>query len=592
MGRTESIARAEQDDDLKDTPASRTRITRARVALLALGATVTTGITAQLRLGYQFGFRDQGVLSIRGISSADPSAFQNDWFNQYASQPHWTFDVVTYAGESIGALPIVYLLYFVAALISFGLAIAILAERWLPTRIRWLSLLIGPIVVLGPISPLGSTTPILPVAIPHVLGGTLACLTLALLVSKRYKLVVLATILTALAHVQHGANVAVILLAYAAFTTTSSRRDRLMVAAAGVIAAVYSVVATRVRGITGNGADFIEICELRSPHHCNADVWAPFKLSSGWILLVMIIIVIIIVPRGERRALAIIAGLPTIGLLLGVWADRFNAPIAGELAQVTNIYRLVTLILPLAAWAPLLLMVRASGREERSLSLVFGVTLLAIWFGSYTAVSDITDGNGNAHLLALAFGITIALAAWSTRVAPQYAAALFVAMAVAFVVHWDALDLRRPRMGLNASDPRVVTGRQIEEAIPVGSIIASPPSINWLRYASRRAIVLDCKAVPYGGRSWEEFKDRMEHLGGWQCNSTGTRTSLTLGDVADLHDRYGATHFLTGEDDPKFHDAKVAGWELVGEYSSWIADPAFPSVVPSSMMKLRLFEIP
>lgn len=559
---------------------------------LALSAALTSFIVLQLRLGYQFGFGDQAVLSIKGISSTDNTAWINDWFNSNASQPHWAFDLLTYLGERVGALPLAYFLYYLAALVIFGIASAVLAQHWLTGRAQWLALLIGPIVVLGPQSPLGSTTPLLPNAIPHVLGGCLAYLVLALLIVKRPLAASIVAGAVAIAHVQHGANIAVILLIFAVIQSGLSKRDRWTLVAAGMFAGLHAVLATRIRGITGNGDDFLEICALRSPHHCDANTWSAFRMTSGWFLALLIVTLILLLRKTDLRAMVVTTGVPLFGLLVGVWSDRLDVPIFGELAQSTNIYRLVTLLVPFAAWAAVIVITRSTSEHERSMALPFGTALLIMWFGSYSAPADLSQHQYGAMFLAVFTVAIIAVTAWSYRVKVWMIWLLVAAIVVATVLSWSGLHLRSVQVFPDQNDPRVATGQLIEQATPPGSIIAASPSLTWLRYASRRAVVADCKAVPYGGTPWVEYKERIEALGGWVCStSKNVLINLTLEDIQGLQDNFGATHVFVLEGDPKFESAREAGWNLVGEYNTWIGDPAFPLVNEPTMYRMRLFEI-
>ncbi|MEW6474742.1 MAG: hypothetical protein AB1679_21015, partial [Actinomycetota bacterium] len=94
------------------------------------------------RFGYGFGMEDQAVIALKGVARADRTAFVGDWFTAQVPQPHWLFDLVTFAGERLGALPLVYLLWWAASMLAFGLGSAWLARRFIPER-PWLAVLVG-----------------------------------------------------------------------------------------------------------------------------------------------------------------------------------------------------------------------------------------------------------------------------------------------------------------------------------------------------------------------------------------------------------------------------------------------------------------
>lgn len=584
---TEEPAHVGEDERPVDSP-SQLRST----ILFGLLASLTTAIAAQVRLGYTFGLTDQAVLMVKGISLADPSAYVNDWFNDSSPQPHWSFDLLTALGEKIHALPVMYLLYYVAALVVFGIATALLARRWLPSHAQWLVALVGPLMVFGPLSPLGSTTPIVPMALPHVLGGCLAYLAIALILLDRPVGAAVATVLTAVVHVQHGANLAVIVILCAVVWTDPTKRQRIILATAGLVAGLHAVVATRLRGITGNGSDFIEVCQLRSPHHCDANSWAPARLTVGWILVVMIALLIWTRRRHEPRRLAITSALPLIGLLIGVWSDRLDVPVLGELAQSTNVYRLVTLVIPFAVWAILVACADADTTERRGPMALVATLMLLVWFSAHSAVAGTGSAAGIVMVLAIVTAAVITSGLW-IHSRPNYPAIGSTAVLIA-VLCSGLLPLWFPpfSVGYSATDPRVIGARHVQDSTPVGSVIVAPPMMTWLRAASRRAVVVDCKSVPYGGEPWRQYKERIDSLGGWgNCHGERPYEQLTLDDIAAMVGEYGASHMLVGETDPKYVDAADAGWELVDQFESWLSGDGFPLKTPQPAITMRLYRI-
>src|SRR5688572_32293861 len=105
--------------------------------MLIAAATFTTAVAILFRYGYSFGLFDQTVYSLRGIALADPGAFAQDWFARTVPQPHWLFDVLTYVGTRLGALPAIYLLYWLSGIVVFAVGSVWLAERFLPRNAAW-----------------------------------------------------------------------------------------------------------------------------------------------------------------------------------------------------------------------------------------------------------------------------------------------------------------------------------------------------------------------------------------------------------------------------------------------------------------------
>ena len=453
--------------------------------------------------------------------------------------------------------------YWLVSLLAFGLATAWLAHHWLPERALWLAPLVGPILVLAPHSILGSTSPLLGWALPHMLGGCLASLALAALITRRYDIACVVTLLTAVAHVQHGANLAVVLLVSAVVLRDVGRRQRVALGGSAAFVVVMSVVVTRVRGLTGNGDDFLQICNEVVPLHCQANSWPDRWLIDGWALVGLVAMLVAARWRDEARHLVAPVVLPAVGLFVGVHADLADVAVLGELAQQTNVYRLVTLVDPFAAWALIGVVVTSVSASRRALAAVAVGLMATVWLSGASAALE-GEVAASALVVVSVIGLSLVSASgrpsevpWPLIGAPAAVLILVIALA------GPALNWHPVGLGLDADDPRVVMGRAIEDATPPGSVIAAAPSLDWVRFMSRRAVVADCKAVPYGGAAWSQYQERMAALGGRACHDTDAFDELSLETVAALGERYGATHLLTTRDDPKWAAARDAGWEVV-----------------------------
>src|SRR5690606_38225806 len=144
-------------------------------------------VLLHLRYGYRSGTDDHLVLSLQGLQWGREGFLVDDWFVRSAPQPHVLFDVVTWLGAATGRLSAVYLLWWVLGLAVGGVATALLARAWTPRRpvVVSVSVAVAVVLVLGPQVALGSTTPAMPIALPHQLGGFLGYLTGALLLTRR-----------------------------------------------------------------------------------------------------------------------------------------------------------------------------------------------------------------------------------------------------------------------------------------------------------------------------------------------------------------------------------------------------------------------
>src|SRR5439155_6368983 len=132
-----------------------------------------------------------------------------------------------------------------ASFVAFGLAAVWLTRRFLPGQ-PWMALLVGPTLVLGQSTAMGSSSALYGLALPGALGASLGFLTLAALVTGRWRAAAASALLAALAHVQHGADLAPVLLLAAALATTRPRAQRLALAAVGTALVTQAALVGRL----------------------------------------------------------------------------------------------------------------------------------------------------------------------------------------------------------------------------------------------------------------------------------------------------------------------------------------------------------
>jgi hypothetical protein len=540
------------------------RETRPRLAQV-LTASVTTLVAIVLRWGYTFGYFDQTVLSVRGIALADPHGFRSDWFTQSVPQPHWFFDVVTYIGERIGLLPWVYLAYWLAGIVAFGTGAVWLAERFLPGR-RTAAALIGPLVVLAPQAVLGSSGPLVWFAIPNMLGGCLAFLALSALLTGRFRIAVLAALVAGVVHVQHGANLAAVLMVAALLPHGWSRRQRFVLVGTALTLFAGAEVVALWRHLQPNGPEWLQACRDLIPYHCYAPSWRLPYLISGALIVVMAG-VFIWAARDRLRAVVPAVALPVAALVVGIAAERFGWGALGRLAQTYNVHRFVTLVVPFGAAGVLILGDRlARNHPARVRRAALGAVVGALVF----VWSSTTENPYSRQLIdrpsllaaALALAVAVWIAGWApSRLSLRPPAVVALIAALVPGVAMGASQGTFGRVGIDTSVGGIRAAVAVGRAVPETAVIAAPPEIYWLRLLSRRAVVADCKAGPYGGEAWLEYMRRVEALGGCQ-GSPSHFADLTTDQIEALRGRYGVTHVLLYGNDPKIGYAR-AHWSLV-----------------------------
>ncbi|MDZ4824893.1 MAG: DUF6798 domain-containing protein, partial [Actinomycetota bacterium] len=514
-------------------------------------------------------------------------AFHNDWFNERAPQPHWFYDIVTYIGDKSGHLPGVYFAYFLVTLAVFGVGISFLASYWLPKSRRPLAIgaallaAAGPKFVFGQFLPLGSE------ALPNLLGGALAFAAAAAIVSRRHRAAVVFALSAGLVHVQHGTVVAGILFLVAILSRDPKAIRLWYAGTAGALLLLTGIVSS-TRGLVADNKDMIEICENASPGHCNANVWIWPVVRDG-IIILLLAAAITVLRRREWRVLVPVLAIPAAISIVGFLADRHDVAFFGELAQRVFPYRVNSVVVPFAPWLAVLLVGAPVSKLWHALVRAAG----AIWVSGFylSAPNSITAAAivEYSHLRQLGWIVGALLATpMLVDAASKYIASVpirkvatswAVSAVLAVVACVGVINLGFSRvepgplhMGIRPGDGQYAFGQAIGDALPVDAVLAHPPDLTFIRLFTRRAVVGNCRAIPYGGDPWTEYKERMAALGApgpyYACYRSGYE-ALTADDVYTLRDRYGATHILLmGVTDPKIAFAEAENWDLV-----WTSGP-------------------
>src|SRR5690606_31440157 len=93
------------------------------------------------------------------------------------------------------------------------------------------------------------------------------------------------------------------------------------------------------------------------------------------------------------------------------------------------------------------------------------------------------------------------------------------------------------------------------------------PDLGWLRLMSRRAVLIDCKGVPYGGQPWREYNERLQALGvatPLECSNAGL-AAMSPEAIQALGEKYGATYVLLEPGDVAFDQVDGSWPRLTGE---------------------------
>jgi hypothetical protein len=578
-----------RDDDGPGTGSATQPWSRRLAGWPAQAATSTLLLAVLLHLRYVYlaGDRDHLVLSPMGMRWADPDAFAGDWALSNAPQPHWLFDVVTWVGASTGTLSLIYLLYWVAGLAAFGVATALLARTWTPQS-SWVAVVAVTVVAaIAPLYVLGSGAHLFATALPNGLGGCLLYLCAAALLVGRHRLAAVAGVATALAHVQHGVVALVLLLMMAAAVwLLRGRRFDLWLIGAVVADVAIVVFNLKLRPVAGELKDFQEVCGLLIPFHCEATSWTWGYFYGGVALMALALLTVGFVAVGERFRWVIVIVLPFLGLMGGVFADRYNVPVLGLAAQGLNVYRLTIELFQFSIWGLLVVAFAKLTPRQRWIGLVVTLVLASyalknqFWAldGNPTATTLPANGVQSIPLLLVAGLCLVAAVVVQTVPDLRLDPKRFVPVAVGagvlvLLVSGVAGNQFRPQ----PFDPKffskpglVAWGKEVRQVVPPGEQLLVPPSDVWVRMAAERGVVADCKLAPYGGEAWREYRTRIEELITFpECWLAGW-PKQTAQQLADSARRYGADYIVVRSDQVTDTTVQAAleaqGWtRVVGE---------------------------
>jgi hypothetical protein len=78
-------------------------------------------------------------------------------------------------------------------------------------------------------------------------------------------------------------------------------------------------------------------------------------------------------------------------------------------------------------------------------------------------------------------------------------------------------------------------------------------------------MVVDCKAVPYGGPAWTEYQARLNGLGGRAaCGDQGRSwLRVSTADLVAVAQRYRAAYLVLTEGDPRLEQLQQSGWRVL-----------------------------
>ena len=475
---------------------------------------------------------DHTVLAPVGINSADPDAFAGDWFMINAPQPHWFFDNVVAFGRATDQLDATLFGFFAVGALAFGYATALLAQTWAPRMPLLAGLFVTTVAHLAPTYFAGTATIGVLIAVPAVVAANLLYLYITVsLLGYRWAPVLLLAIMTI--HVQIGfiaLGVGILMLLANAGARFRGHQGGRMDLGANILVILASALlgawALSLRQVASNPSDFMQICERFIPFHCFPRSWTLWELAVvPFGSLAACAPALLISTQRTRKLYLIITGSLALTLITGVFLALIPTAGIAQFLIGNNIFRLGAAVFPFTIWALLTPFLRSRWSPK---SLLLSAVLLGTWAlllsQSGTVLSQriphFHSEKRSLLLLMVVLAGSWLLGVWAAKHKPSgtsgrwgvvVALVAFLALTPRGEASWD------PDQGATwLGSPAKQWGEQARRVIPVGSTVLIDPAMARLRLPLERAILVDCKDIPYGGAAYREWIDRLNHLGGWQ----------------------------------------------------------------------------
>jgi hypothetical protein len=496
---------------------------RFRDSLFIAGLTAVVAVVLNSRVVYSAGTGDHLVLLPAGLQKNNSELYLNDYLVSNAQQPHWFFESTIAWADSQNILAGYLFAYWLITIGVSVVALFLLASDISKPHRYYLTSISTLILAFGIRTPAGTSTILLEQALPHAMGGAFSLLTTWAILSKRRTIAFLGTLLVSLFHVQFGGLMVVFQLLSLVHDWRQNRKLYPSTILKVTFNLLVIIMIASARPIVGNYKEFTLVCDLLIPYHCSAQVWSDSRLAT--VALISIGAFMYSWDRKSFNNIALLTiGLASVGLLAGTLINVLEVPVLTELVQGNNIYRIGALLLPFsimwAVYQPIAFVIHDVPKNPlATIRLLFSS---AIVFQLLTSVDDYGGFASHMYLglLAVVFvsifpifysGIDKVQTVMRSLVFLAFVALISQALSPIFSFDTKVIPNQEYR---NA-------GSQIASLTRSGSIVAADPSQTWVRMASGRAVVVDCKYKPIEtGEPLRRYLQVFDQIGGFDqvCN--------------------------------------------------------------------------
>ena len=480
--------------------------------------TVISSVILNSRIPYSAGTGDHLVLIPPALQANNPTLYLNDYFVANAQQPHWFFELIVAWADSNNILAATLFIYWLATL---GTAVTgiFLLSRDFAKDYRYLVSSISILVLSAGIrTPSGTSTIFLEQALPHAMGGAISLIATWAILNRFENLAFFSIVAASLFHIQFGVLLAVLQLLSVIHSTYLKKRIEFSSYLKTFLNFALLVYLISLRPIVGNFHEFTQVCNSLIPYHCAAQTWSTSRLLT--VLAISVGSWMYAYDRKSHRNVSVYTiGLTAFGLLLSTVINLFQIPVLTELVQGNNIYRVGALLLPFAIiWAvaqpikfkesqPCIVSVRV-------LRLAVSFCLLAQFL---TSTDDFASYSDN---LLLGFAIVLMLILVPIFTINKFGESALNGAPIPIVFALSLLMIypinSKFQTGVFPDSSLQNAGKQLSTMTNSGSVVAMNPALIWVRYASGRAVVIDCKYKPIEtGEPLLQFFRIFEDIGGF-----------------------------------------------------------------------------
>ena len=460
--------------------------------------TAISSIILNSRIPYSAGTGDHLVLIPPALQANNPSLYLNDYFVANAQQPHWFFELIVAWADGNNLLAATLFIYWIATIGTAVTGIFLLSRDFENDYCYFVSSISILVLSAGIRTPSGTSTIFLEQALPHAMGGAISLIATWAILNRFENLAFASIVAASLFHIQFGVLLAVLQLLAIIHATYIEKRIEVSSYLKTFLNFALLGYLISLRPIVGNFHEFTQVCNSLIPYHCSAQTWSVSRLLT--VLAISVGSWMYAYDRKSHGNVSLYTiGLTAFGLLLSTIINLFQIPVLTELVQGNNVYRVGALLLPFAIIWAIAQPIKFKNFETCSIKMRM-LRLAASFFVLIQFLTSADDYASYSNDLVIGFVIVLMIILVpilrnDKLGKPEVNRAL---VPIVFIVSLILIFPINSKFQTSVfPDPDLQNaGKQISSMTEPGSVVAVNPALIWIRYASGRAVVIDCKYKP------------------------------------------------------------------------------------------------